>query len=34
MRARDFGRGSFYSQNGELIASTAQEGLIRIVKNR
>ena len=34
MRARDFGRGSFYSQNGELIASTAQEGLIRIVKNK
>jgi len=31
-RARDFGRGSFYSQDGELIASTAQEGLIRIVE--
>ena len=30
-RARDFGRGSFYTQKGELIASTAQEGLIRIV---
>jgi len=30
-RARDFGRGSFYTQSGELIASTAQEGLIRIV---
>jgi len=31
-RARDFGRGSFYTQDGELIASTAQEGLIRIVE--
>jgi len=31
-RARDFGRGSFYSRDGELIASTAQEGLIRIVE--
>ena len=31
-RARDFGRGSFYTQSGELIASTAQEGLIRIVE--
>ena len=31
-RARDFGRGSFYTQKGELIASTAQEGLIRIVE--
>jgi len=31
-RARDFGRGSFYTQEGELIASTAQEGLIRIVE--
>lgn len=30
-RARDLGRGSFYTQKGELIASTAQEGLIRIV---
>lgn len=30
-RARDLGRGSFYTQSGELIASTAQEGLIRIV---
>ena len=30
--ARDFGRGSFYTQSGELIASTAQEGLIRIVE--
>jgi len=33
-RARDFGRGSFYTQSGELIASTAQEGLIRIVEKR
>ena len=31
-RARDFGRGSFYTQEGTLIASTAQEGLIRIVE--
>jgi len=31
-RARDFGRGSFYTQSGELIASTAQEGLIRVVE--
>lgn len=31
-RARDFGRGSFYTQTGELIASTAQEGLIRVVE--
>jgi len=31
-RARDLGRGSFYTQDGELIASTAQEGLIRIVE--
>ena len=31
-RARDLGRGSFYTQSGELIASTAQEGLIRIVE--
>ncbi len=30
-RNRSFNRGSFYTQNGELIASTAQEGLIRIV---
>jgi len=30
-RARDLGRGSFYTQSGELIASTAQEGLIRVV---
>jgi len=30
-RNRSFNRGSFYTQSGELIASTAQEGLIRIV---
>ena len=30
--ARDFGRGSFYTESGKLIASTAQEGLIRIVE--
>ena len=28
---RSFNRGSFYTREGELIASTAQEGLIRIV---
>jgi len=31
MRARDFNRGSFYTKDGSLIASTAQEGLIRLV---
>lgn len=30
--ARDLGRGSFYTREGKLIASTAQEGLIRIVE--
>jgi len=30
-RNRSFNRGAFYTQSGELIASTAQEGLIRIV---
>jgi len=30
-RNRSYNRGSFYTQSGELIASTAQEGLIRIV---
>jgi len=30
-RNRSFNRGSFYTQTGELIASTAQEGLIRII---
>lgn len=30
-RARDFNRGSFYTREGKLIASTAQEGLIRVV---
>lgn len=29
-RARGFSRGSFYSQDGVLIASSAQEGLIRV----
>lgn len=30
-RARNFNRGSFYSQDGKLIASSAQEGLARII---
>ena len=30
--ARGFARGSFYSRSGVLVASTAQEGLIRLVK--
>ncbi len=30
-RARTFNRGSFYSEQGRLIASTAQEGLFRFV---
>ena len=30
-RNRGFNRGSFYTQSGELIASTVQEGLIRVV---
>ena len=30
-RARDYNRGSFYTREGKLIASTAQEGLIRVV---
>ncbi|HEX5160282.1 MAG TPA: acyl-CoA thioesterase II [Steroidobacteraceae bacterium] len=30
--ARGFARGSLYSRSGELVASTAQEGLIRLVK--
>ena len=30
--ARGFARGSIYSRNGTLVASTAQEGLIRLVK--
>jgi len=33
-RARGLNRGSFFSQEGELIASTAQEGLIRVVGAR
>jgi acyl-CoA thioesterase II len=31
--ARGFARGSIYSRAGELVASTAQEGLIRLVKS-
>jgi len=30
--ARGFARGSFYSRDGVLVASTAQEGLIRLVQ--
>jgi len=30
--ARGFARGSFYSRDGVLVASTAQEGLIRLVR--
>lgn len=30
-RARDYNRGSFYTREGKLIASTAQEGLIRVI---
>ncbi|MES9968493.1 MAG: acyl-CoA thioesterase II [Candidatus Thiodiazotropha sp.] len=29
-RSRNFGRGSFYTRNGVLVASSAQEGLIRL----
>jgi acyl-CoA thioesterase-2 len=31
--ARGFARGSFYSRSGVLVASTAQEGLIRLVQS-
>lgn len=31
-RARNFNRGSFYTQGGTLIASSAQEGLVRVVE--
>ncbi len=33
-RARGFNRGSFYTEDGRLICSTAQEGLIRVVGER
>ena len=33
-RARTFNRGSFYSEEGRLIASTAQEGLFRFIKKK
>lgn len=29
--ARGFARGQFFSQDGRLVASTAQEGLVRVV---
>lgn len=31
-RARTFNRGSFYTQSGELISSTVQEGLFRVLE--
>jgi acyl-CoA thioesterase-2 len=31
--ARGFGRGSVFSRDGRLVASTAQEGLVRLVSN-
>lgn len=34
MRSRNYNRGSFYTKEGALIASTSQEGLIRIVGKR
>jgi len=33
-RARGFNRGSFYAEDGRLICSTAQEGLIRVIGER
>lgn len=33
-RSRGFNRGSFYSEDGRLICSTAQEGLMRVVGER
>ena len=33
-RARTFNRGSFYSEEGRLIASTAQEGLFRFIEKK
>ncbi|MCH7637744.1 MAG: thioesterase family protein, partial [Proteobacteria bacterium] len=30
--ARGFSRGQLFSEDGELVASTAQEGLVRVVK--
>lgn len=33
-RARTFNRGSFYTESGELVASTAQEGLFRLYKDK
>jgi len=33
-RSRGFNRGSFYTEDGQLICSTAQEGLIRVVGER
>ena len=33
-RSRNFNRGSFYTEKGELIASTTQEGLMRVIGPR
>jgi len=33
-RSRGFNRGSFYTEDGRLICSTAQEGLIRVIGER
>ena len=33
-RSRGYNRGSFYSEDGRLICSTAQEGLIRVIGER
>ena len=33
-RSRGFNRGSFYTEDGRLICSTAQEGLIRVIGKR
>ena len=30
--ARGFSRGQLFSEDGELVASTAQEGLVRVVQ--
>ena len=32
--ARGFGRGLFFTRDGQLIASTAQEGLMRVVEEK
>ena len=32
--ARGFNRGSIYTREGKLVASTTQEGLIRVIAGR